>query len=116
MGMWLKETAQWIGRRSSGSRREESLGFAERRDSTFDAISRISRMHDGGRTRAERTVAFTTGFVDCVFGVIFLHDVHALDKKIMLSGPRDLFWGTHLEARCKLPHRRRGTNILPVGR
>jgi hypothetical protein len=92
------------------------LGFAERRDSTFDATSRFSRMHDGGGTRVERTVAFAAGFVDCVFGVVFLHDVQTLDEKTMLSGLRDLFWNAHLEACSELPHRRRGTNILPAGR
>lgn len=37
MGRWPKETAQWRGRRESGSERVRSLGLAERRDSTFAA-------------------------------------------------------------------------------
>lgn len=34
MGRWEYAVAQWRGRRSSASRREESLGFVERKDST----------------------------------------------------------------------------------
>jgi hypothetical protein len=35
---WPKETAQWRGRRESGSERVDSLGLVRRRDSTFAAV------------------------------------------------------------------------------
>jgi hypothetical protein len=38
MSRWLKALAQWIGRRSSSSRRLASFGLAARRDSTIGAV------------------------------------------------------------------------------
>jgi hypothetical protein len=70
----LKEAAQCWGRRSSGSRSCESLGFAARSDSTFDAggdVSVVRERREG--MEGKRTLAFATGFVDGVFGFVVLH-------------------------------------------
>jgi hypothetical protein len=81
MGKWLYEHAQWIGRRSSESRRSASFGFAARRDSACDTVVLFvssNDVHEGRGREEANTSAFPTSLVNSFPILLFGHDVTLL--------------------------------------